>query len=719
MSDITANVVVSMPSQLFTLARSFKAAANGKIYIGQIDTDPVNPANQIPVYLENENGSRVQVDQPIIINAGGYPVYNGQVAKFVTVQGHSMAVYDAYGAQQFYFPNILKYSPDQLEQRLSGIDGASFIGGATYAQIRSYNGNESRIYCIGRNNSTDNCSGIFELDTSDTTTPDDDGCVLVGVGGKRWKRQYAGLRNVVWFGAVQGDDTQSVADANREAFRNACLSYKDSWTAQIASGKNISVECPAGDFNLSNGFTVPEGVTLTGAGIGATRLKIESSTASSSGFKLPLVSLGKVIDRTTTGTENTDGVFLPGLAPTIDNLYLNPKNSNTAVEVATDTAGMDLAGWRIGTLWVQASIGILLRNTGDGIIDQLMIEAATAIGIKTEGNVQNVICNAFYGFDIGFPFYISGTTNNINIGVMQNNYTRSSCITVEASSLARGIKISDFVCNQNAQYSTFSNVIGIEGTSSADFTIGTMSIRNANGFAIINNSQSSVFNIGVLEINQTPLNPVYTEGSEIKGIRTNGGIFNVGTVYTNGLSTTLLSAFGDNQTVANFKSGTIGGFLSSVGSVFSVTSTNEDTVIHSNLRNQSGKPYSDPTSAWSVSYEDNLPVKQNTTYKYIELPYASGGSSWEISVVANPLPGGSSSYKVSELFVVHLDTVNDGSSVVNAVALKNISKGADSTIPGHISATADKSSVTGSGVAYLQVPLAYANVKMKVKTLHV
>ena len=107
-----------MPSQLFTLARSFKAAANGKIYIGQIDTDPVNPANQIQVYLENEDGSYVPVAQPLIINAGGYPVYNGQIAKFVTVQGHSMAVYDAYGTQQFYFPNILKYDPDQFRQEL-------------------------------------------------------------------------------------------------------------------------------------------------------------------------------------------------------------------------------------------------------------------------------------------------------------------------------------------------------------------------------------------------------------------------------------------------------------------------------------------------------------------------------------------------------------------------------------------------------------------------
>ncbi|EGD6916388.1 tail fiber domain-containing protein [Escherichia coli] len=128
MTDITANVIVSMPSQLFTMARSFKAVANGKIYIGKIDTDPVNPENQIQVYIENEDGSHVPVSQPIIINAAGYPVYNGQIAKFVTVQGHSMAVYDAYGTQQFYFPNILKYDPDQLRSELAGNHGASLVG---------------------------------------------------------------------------------------------------------------------------------------------------------------------------------------------------------------------------------------------------------------------------------------------------------------------------------------------------------------------------------------------------------------------------------------------------------------------------------------------------------------------------------------------------------------------------------------------------------------
>lgn len=134
MTDITANVIVSMPSQLFTMARSFKAVANGKIYIGKIDTDPVNPENQIQVYVENEDGSHVPVAQPIILNAAGYPVYNGQIAKFVTVQGHSMAVYDAYGAQQFYFPNVLKYDPDQLRQEITTNGGDKLVGS-------SYNGN--------------------------------------------------------------------------------------------------------------------------------------------------------------------------------------------------------------------------------------------------------------------------------------------------------------------------------------------------------------------------------------------------------------------------------------------------------------------------------------------------------------------------------------------------------------------------------------------------
>ncbi|MGJ0636858.1 phage tailspike protein [Xenorhabdus bovienii] len=127
MSEIIPNVVVSMPSQLFTMARSFKACSNGMLYIGKIDTDPTIPENQIQVYMERENGDLVPAPQPIIINAAGYPVYAGQIAKFVTVEGHSMAIYDSYGVQQFYFQNVLKYSPDRLKQQLDGDEGYKLI----------------------------------------------------------------------------------------------------------------------------------------------------------------------------------------------------------------------------------------------------------------------------------------------------------------------------------------------------------------------------------------------------------------------------------------------------------------------------------------------------------------------------------------------------------------------------------------------------------------
>lgn len=143
MSDISANLVIGMPAQLFTLARSFKANANGKIYIGLPDTDPTNPANQIQVYVENEDGSHVPVPQPIIINAGGYPVLGGQIKKFVTVQNYSMAIYDAYNAQQFYFEDVAKYDPDQFSQSLLNGDG-SLVGikiqpaGARHRQLNEY-----------------------------------------------------------------------------------------------------------------------------------------------------------------------------------------------------------------------------------------------------------------------------------------------------------------------------------------------------------------------------------------------------------------------------------------------------------------------------------------------------------------------------------------------------------------------------------------------------
>lgn len=131
MADIIPNVVVTNPRPIFTDNRTFRAVANGRIFIGLIDTDPTIPSNQIQVYIQNEDGTTVPIPQPLVINSAGKIVYGGQIIKAVTIEGHSMAIYDAYGVQVDYIANVLKYDPDQLEQRLSGPDGASYVGYGT------------------------------------------------------------------------------------------------------------------------------------------------------------------------------------------------------------------------------------------------------------------------------------------------------------------------------------------------------------------------------------------------------------------------------------------------------------------------------------------------------------------------------------------------------------------------------------------------------------
>lgn len=237
MSDITANVVVSMPSQLFTLARSFKAAANGKIYIGQIDTDPVNPVNQIPVYLENEDGSHVQVAQPIVINAGGYPVYNGQIAKFVTVQGHSMAVYDAYGAQQFYFPNILKYDPDQFSLRMENV--------ADIHELMSEPTGNHTLNVIGYVPGTNFGGGQFYWDASKPKSQHNG--ITIFSPTVPWDGSYAGL-DAFLAGTGETDSSGSGCWVRMQISRDMLVS----WGGVDISGNNVADSSVTAVINYAN-----------------------------------------------------------------------------------------------------------------------------------------------------------------------------------------------------------------------------------------------------------------------------------------------------------------------------------------------------------------------------------------------------------------------------------------------------------------------------------
>lgn len=217
MPDIIPNVVVSNPNQIFTMPREFKSVFNGMIYIGKIDTDPTIPANQIQVYLENEDGSYTPMPQPIRTNAGGYPVYNGKVSKFVTVEGHCMLIQDANGVQLFYFPNVLKYDPDQFQQRLAGPDGLRYIGMCEdIVQLRSIEPLSNGQLIILRQHTlgTNLGGGKFRAVLNATTYTDNNGTVVKTPSGNAWLRVNADIVNPLMFGAKGDGVTNDLVPLN-------------------------------------------------------------------------------------------------------------------------------------------------------------------------------------------------------------------------------------------------------------------------------------------------------------------------------------------------------------------------------------------------------------------------------------------------------------------------------------------------------------------------
>jgi hypothetical protein len=106
--------------------------------------------------------------------------------------------------------------------------------------------------------------GAFRYDSTDTTTADNGGTVIVDAAGRRWKRQYDGAVNVTWWGA---DPTGAV---------NCVTAFAAALTAVTASKE--AVYAPAGTYLLSSQITVPSGVEFFGDGIYSTILTSNSAT---------------------------------------------------------------------------------------------------------------------------------------------------------------------------------------------------------------------------------------------------------------------------------------------------------------------------------------------------------------------------------------------------------------------------------------------------------
>lgn len=161
--------------------------------------------------------------------------------------------------------NWKEFANDALVQ-LAQIDGSSFVGSASYADIRSYTGTGKAIQCYGRQNIFDGANGLFRRDDTDTTSADNDGTILVDAAGRRWKRVQVGHVNVRWFGAKGDWNGTASTGADDTAAVQAAI---NALGATYRKGGLREVFFPTGNFKITN-LTVPAslefGVQFRGEG---------------------------------------------------------------------------------------------------------------------------------------------------------------------------------------------------------------------------------------------------------------------------------------------------------------------------------------------------------------------------------------------------------------------------------------------------------------------
>ena len=85
-----------------------------------------------------------------------------------------------------------------------------------YTALRNYTGRATQVRITD-----DGIAGLFKYDSTDTTTTDNGGTVIVDSSGRRWKRLFDGAVSVKWFGAV-GDGVKD----DYAAIKAACAAIQ-------------------------------------------------------------------------------------------------------------------------------------------------------------------------------------------------------------------------------------------------------------------------------------------------------------------------------------------------------------------------------------------------------------------------------------------------------------------------------------------------------------
>lgn len=240
------------PFAYFPNPSKSSAVGLGRLYIGLIDVDPVNPLNQVQVYAVQPDGSELAIPQPVVLLAGGVPSYNGspiqlkinadQMSVKLTTSGGALVAYTArwyagvttQDLKNLTVASIKQLRPiDGLQQYAeSYVSGTGFGGGGfIYDSTMSWSEhNGGTVIALGAVEAWNGTQGDLPTILN-----------FSGVGSGCYVRQNAGdNKNVTHYGASDGATLALVFEHVQTDSLGMCIYIPDDFS-EIESDLRVMV----------------------------------------------------------------------------------------------------------------------------------------------------------------------------------------------------------------------------------------------------------------------------------------------------------------------------------------------------------------------------------------------------------------------------------------------------------------------------------------------
>lgn len=229
-----------------------RPVANGSVYVGEIDLDPKVVANQKQISVLQEDGTEVEVSQPLSLSGGGYPTYGGSPVTILVTGSYSLRVDDKNGSQVYYVPKNAEATGDKTVETIADLRLISGDYANQGVDVQGY-------YAVG-----DGGGGPLRHWDVGTYAPSDDngGSIIVPTGVTTGAHLISRLDDIgpldAFGGQVDNTETAVVA-ANYSALTNLAEVLRNK------GGGNLILQ--VGNINVGGGLEIAlTNIKLTGQG---------------------------------------------------------------------------------------------------------------------------------------------------------------------------------------------------------------------------------------------------------------------------------------------------------------------------------------------------------------------------------------------------------------------------------------------------------------------